>query len=79
MADLAYSVEEAAEVLGVSKRAVYNLAHRTDFPAFRIGGKWRIPKVSLAKWVEREASKSGVEALGPHLGPSEHEKSRPRF
>lgn len=49
MADLAYSVEEAAEALGVSKRAVYNLAHRTDFPAFRIGGKWRIPKVSLAQ------------------------------
>lgn len=79
MADLTYSAEEAAEALGISRNAVYDLVHRAGFPAFRIGGKWKIPKVSLAQWVEREASKGGAEALGPQLGPAEHEKNRPRF
>lgn len=58
MADLTYSVAEAAQALGVSKSEVYNLVHREDFPAFQLAGKWRIAKVSLAAWVEREASRS---------------------
>lgn len=57
MAELTYSVTEAAQALGVSKSEVYNLVHRADFPAFQLAGKWRIARVSLAAWVEREASK----------------------
>lgn len=57
MAELTYSVTEAAQALGISKSEVYNLVHREDFPAFQLAGKWRIAKVSLAAWVEREASR----------------------
>lgn len=64
MADLTYSVTEAAQALGVSKSEVYNLVHREDFPAFQLAGKWRIAKVSLAAWVEREANRG---TRGPQL------------
>lgn len=57
MAELTYSVTEAAQALGISRNEVYNLVHREDFPAFQLAGKWRIAKVSLAAWVEREAGR----------------------
>lgn len=31
------SVTEAAAVLGVSRPTVYQLIHRSDFPAFKVG------------------------------------------
>lgn len=73
MAELTYSVAEAAEALGVSKREVYNLVHRTDFPAFQMAGKWRIAKVLLAAWVEREARKGRPDITAEVFSPVEKE------
>ena len=76
MAELVYSVKEAAEALGVSAQAVYDLVHRADFPAFRVAGRWRVSRTMLAAWVEWEASKAVPDA---QHSSAEHENCRPRF
>ena len=54
---LAYSVPEAAEVLGLGVQAVYNLAHVASFPAVRVGNRILIPCDSLARWLEAQAGR----------------------
>jgi len=53
---LVYNVSEVAQVLNVSRPTVYELLHRADFPAFRIGNRWLTSKAGLAKWVEDQSS-----------------------
>lgn len=47
-----YSVAEAAEILGVSKRSVYNLCSQNAFKCVRIGTKLRISKKSFDAWLD---------------------------
>jgi len=47
-----YSVSEAAEILGVSNRSIYNLCENGDFKAVRIGKKLRISKKSFDEWLD---------------------------
>lgn len=47
-----YSVTEVAEILGVSKRSVYNLCARNAFKSVRIGTKLRISKKSFDEWLD---------------------------
>lgn len=55
-AKLTYSVDEAAHVLGVSRRTIYNLIHRADFPALKVGNRQLISREGLAEWVRKQAS-----------------------
>ena len=57
MEKLAYSVPEAAKVLGVGASDVYNLAHVEGFPAVRVGNRILIPCENLARWLEEQAGK----------------------
>ena len=52
---LTYSVAEAAGVLGVRKPTVYNLIHKEDFPAFKVGGRTLISIDGLRRWVATQA------------------------
>jgi len=52
---LAYSVDEAAQVLGVSRSTIYNLIHRADFPALKVGNRQLISREGLAAWVRKQA------------------------
>ena len=47
-----YSVSEAAEILGVSKRSIYNLCTSGAFKSVRIGPKLRISKKSFDEWLD---------------------------
>ncbi len=47
-----YSVAEAAEILGVSKRSIYNLCSSNAFKTVRIGSKLRISKKSFDDWLD---------------------------
>ena len=47
-----YSVAEAAEILGVSKRSVYNLCAAEAFKTVRIGKKLRISRRSFDEWLD---------------------------
>ena len=57
MEKIAYNVQEAAAALGLCADAVYNLAHRPDFPAVRVGNRILIPCESLAQWLEAQEGK----------------------
>lgn len=58
---LTLSVKEAAEELGVCSKTVYNLIHREDFPALRIGTRVRISRAGLAAWVQANTQKNVLE------------------
>lgn len=60
MEKLAYSVEEAAEVLGVSRSAMYNLIHIDGFPTLKVGHRRLISRELLADWVKKQAGGAGA-------------------
>lgn len=45
---------EAAAVLGVGMRTMYNLVRRADFPKLKLGNKYLIPRSGLLRWVEQQ-------------------------
>ena len=57
-----YSVEEAAQVVGISARYMYDLVRTEGFPVIRIGRRLLIPITGLNRWLEEQAEKgySGV-------------------
>ena len=57
---LALSVTEAAKLLGISRPTLYNLLHRADFPAFKLGGRTLISAEGLKEWVRVQAAKEGA-------------------
>lgn len=52
---LAYSVEEAAEALGVSRSLVYRLIHQRGFPSVKLRGRRVISAELLAEWMRQQA------------------------
>lgn len=44
------NLDEAAEALGVSVPTLREIVHREDFPGYKVGPRWVIPKKSLAEW-----------------------------
>lgn len=52
---LAYSVEEAAEALGVSRSLVYQLIHQRGFPSVKLRGRRVISAELLAEWMRTQA------------------------
>ena len=57
---LAYSVDEAAQALGVSRSSVYNMIHMIGFPSMKIRGRRLIAAELLAEWVRRQAEEWGA-------------------
>lgn len=55
MAELTYSVTEAAQALGISRRSMYNLLHQEGFPTLMVGGRRLISRELLAEWVRTQA------------------------
>lgn len=55
MAELTYSVTVAAQALGVSRRTMYDLINRGDFPTLKVGGRRLISRELLAEWVRIQA------------------------
>lgn len=49
-----YSVAEAAEILGVSKRSVYHLCSNGVIKSVKIGTKLRISKRAFDEWLDGE-------------------------
>ena len=56
---MAYTVPEVAEALGIGLSSAYELVHRADFPAFRIGRAVRVSRARLNEWVEAQAGGGG--------------------
>ena len=49
-----YSAAEAAEVLGISRSRVYELARSEGFPAFNIGKRIVISIKGLEHWIDQQ-------------------------
>lgn len=52
---LTLSVDEAAQMLGLSRPRVMELAHSDGFPAFTVGKRILINAKGLAEWVDKKA------------------------
>lgn len=52
---LAYTVDEAAQALGVSRSLVYSMIHMEGFPSMKLRGRRLISAERLAEWVRRQA------------------------
>lgn len=50
-----YSVAEAAAVVGISTRFMYELVKTKGFPAFRIGKRVLVSVKGLDRWLEEKA------------------------
>lgn len=44
---------EVADLLGLSRSKVYELASRSEIPTVRLGRSVRVPRAALHAWVER--------------------------
>lgn len=58
---LAYSLQEAAQAMGVSVPTMREWVELTGFPAFRAGRRYVIPVAALEAWLVDQAAK------GAHL------------
>ena len=52
------SMPEVAKLLGISVKTAYDGANRGDFPAFKIMGRWIVPKPAIDKLLAGEIRKS---------------------
>jgi len=58
---LLYTIDEAADVLGISRSLMYDLILTGQVPSLKIGRVRRIPVVALESFVERQlAAQKGV-------------------
>lgn len=53
-----YNTTECAEVLGISRPKMYELARSKGFPSVRIGAKIVIPICKLNEWLDAQASQN---------------------
>ncbi|MBQ7767587.1 MAG: helix-turn-helix domain-containing protein [Oscillospiraceae bacterium] len=53
---LTYSVVEAAEALGVSKTAMYQIIRTEGFPVIVLGNRRLIPIERFKHWIEERAA-----------------------
>ena len=56
MEKLALSVPEAAELLGLNPKRVYELSRTPSFPAVRCGARVVISAEGLRDWVKQQAA-----------------------
>lgn len=56
---LAYTVDEAAQALGVSRSSVYSMIRMNGFPSMKLRGRRPISAELLAEWVRRQAGGDG--------------------
>lgn len=48
-----YSVAELQEILNVSRLCIYELLKKKEFSWVKVGGKYRISKVSFDAWLDQ--------------------------
>jgi excisionase family DNA binding protein len=46
------TLNEAAELLQVSRRTLQRMLNRKELAALKVGGQWRIHEKRLAQWLE---------------------------
>lgn len=54
-----YSMQEVADLLGIAVKTAYDGAQRGDFPAFKVMGRWIVPKAAIQKLMNGGLELSG--------------------
>jgi excisionase family DNA binding protein len=49
-------IETFMEMLGIGRNKAYQILNSGEIEAFRVGRKWRIPKISIEKYIYRKCS-----------------------
>lgn len=57
MEKMVYSIQEVAELLGISRSYAYELVRKGTIPALVLGKKRLIPKEKFAEWVNGRKDK----------------------
>lgn len=63
LSEIAYTPEEVASILKISKFTVYEMIKRGDLSAYRIGRKYRITKDDLERYIQKSRGDSSVTAI----------------
>lgn len=50
------SVNELCEILGIGRNRAYELLQTNQIKGFQMGRPWKIPKVSVEKYLKRKSS-----------------------
>lgn len=58
MEKLTLSIREAAEVVGISTRYMYELAKVEGFPTIKVGKRLLVSRKGLERWVEEQTAKA---------------------
>jgi excisionase family DNA binding protein len=53
------TVGHIQRTLGVAKKTAYDLVHRADFPAIRLGRTIRVPREAFWRWLDQQAGGQG--------------------
>lgn len=48
---ITYTIEEAAEVLGIGRSLAYDMASRGELPSLRLGRRVVVPRKALEEWL----------------------------
>lgn len=51
MEKLTYSIQEVAELLGISKSYAYEMVKLKKIPSIQIGKRRVVPKITLEQWI----------------------------
>lgn len=57
---IALTVEQAAQSLGISRPTMLELTHKAGFPCFRVGRRILIPRQALIAWADERASEGAT-------------------
>lgn len=50
-----YTCKEIQDILGVSRTTIYHLIESKVFHTVRVGGQYRISKISFDKWLDSQS------------------------
>ena len=63
---LAYSVKEAAALLPIGDKSVYELLRSGELRSFKVGVQYVIPHVEIERWLERNTRQAALELDALH-------------
>jgi len=67
------TLREAASLLRLSERALYDLARKQRLPAAQLGGKWLFPRAALLLWLGRQSEVPGSRSAPPPILAGSHD------
>ena len=68
------TLNQAANILKVSKRTLFRMIQNGKFPAFQVGAQWRVLESRFQQWIEQDWSESLPKSVGNDSQKNDGEK-----